>query len=59
MLSLGWGYCRQPADNNRYEELTFTCPEAAVLHGFVGYFETQLYDDVWLSTSGPREVRER
>ncbi|GFO27083.1 protein arginine N-methyltransferase 5 [Plakobranchus ocellatus] len=36
-------------DNCRYETLEFTSSEAAVVHGFAGYFDTQLYKDVMLS----------
>ena len=41
-----------PPDNRRYQQLAF--PRAgqpcATCHGFAGYFEAQLYGDVWLST---------
>ncbi|NXD46904.1 ANM5 methyltransferase, partial [Copsychus sechellarum] len=36
-------------DNGRYAELTWQVQVGTVLHGFAGYFETRLYDDVTLS----------
>ena len=36
-------------DNNRYKELRFNVQESVLLHGFAGYFECVLYDDVTLS----------
>ena len=33
----------------RYKKLSFTSKNSAVIHGFAGFFETQLYDKVWLS----------
>lgn len=36
-------------DNNRYIELSWICEYNSVLHGFSGYFETQLTDDILLS----------
>lgn len=36
-------------DNSRYTELTWQVQVGTVLHGFAGYFETQLYRDVTLS----------
>ncbi|NXF12848.1 ANM5 methyltransferase, partial [Smithornis capensis] len=36
-------------DNSRFRELTWEVDVATVLHGFAGYFETQLYADVTLS----------
>ena len=41
-----------PPDNSRYLSLEFKRNELpqATCHGFAGYFEAQLYGDVWLST---------
>uniref|UniRef100_A0A8C4N9H1 Protein arginine N-methyltransferase 5 n=1 Tax=Eptatretus burgeri TaxID=7764 RepID=A0A8C4N9H1_EPTBU len=36
-------------DNSRYKVLNFTSTMDGVLHGFAGYFETELYADVKLS----------
>ena len=36
-------------DNCRYESLDFTVDEDALVHGFAGYFDTNLYKDVMLS----------
>ena len=36
-------------DNSRYESLSWTVPQAATLHGLAGYFDAQLYDDVYIS----------
>ncbi|RUS81094.1 hypothetical protein EGW08_011134 [Elysia chlorotica] len=36
-------------DNCRFKSLEFKSSEAAVVHGFAGYFDTQLYKDVMLS----------
>jgi len=36
-------------DNGRYASLTFTVREDALLHGFAGYFDSNLYKDVMLS----------
>lgn len=36
-------------DNRRYEEMTFEALESAVVHGFAGYFDAVLFDDVTLS----------
>lgn len=36
-------------DKNMYKQLTFISKNSGVLHGFAGFFETQLYDKVWLS----------
>lgn len=36
-------------DNRRYEEMVFTALESAVVHGFAGYFDAVLFDDVTLS----------
>jgi len=38
-----------PIDNNKYTNLSFQTKESATLHGFVGYFETKLFGDVYLS----------
>ena len=52
-----------PVDNRRYTCLQFTAKEAITMHGFAGYFDTTLYDNITLSefkvrieltlTSGP------
>ena len=39
-----------PIDNERYISLRFPTRMAATLHGFAGYFETVLYDEITLST---------
>lgn len=39
-------------DNNRYCTLEFPVEVNTVLHGFAGYFETVLYQDITLSESG-------
>lgn len=36
-------------DNRRYASLTFTANANALLHGFAGYFEMTLYEDIELS----------
>lgn len=36
-------------DNNRYCTLEFPVEVNTVLHGFAGYFETVLYQDITLS----------
>eukprot|EP00172_Hildenbrandia_rubra_P003545 Plantae.Rhodophyta-Hildenbrandia_rubra.ctg5823.p1 GENE.Plantae.Rhodophyta-Hildenbrandia_rubra.ctg5823~~Plantae.Rhodophyta-Hildenbrandia_rubra.ctg5823.p1 ORF type:complete len:676 (+),score=92.43 Plantae.Rhodophyta-Hildenbrandia_rubra.ctg5823:201-2228(+) len=36
-------------DNSRYAKLSFTMDESNICHGFAGYFETTLFDDVTLS----------
>jgi len=36
-------------DNSRYVSLRFKSQQNAVVHGLVGYFECQLYKDVWMS----------
>ena len=38
-------------DNTRYASLKFDIKQDAVLHGFAGYFDTVLYDNVNLSKS--------
>lgn len=38
-------------DNTRYTCLEFDIKQDAVLHGFAGYFDTILYDNVTLSKS--------
>jgi protein arginine N-methyltransferase 5 len=35
----------------RYDSLEFVAPQAAVIHGFAGYFESVLYGDVMISTN--------
>jgi protein arginine N-methyltransferase 5 len=39
----------QPADNERYGTLSFTVEHDALLHGFSGYFDATLFDDVHVS----------
>ncbi|KAF1321894.1 Protein arginine n-methyltransferase, partial [Globisporangium splendens] len=39
----------QRIDNRRYEEIPFHAQESAVVHGFAGYFDAVLFDDVTLS----------
>jgi len=34
---------------NRMKKIKFKFPQNAVIHGFVGYFQTKLYDSVELS----------
>ncbi len=36
-------------DNRRYASLSFTASANAMIHGFVGYFEAVLYEDIALS----------
>jgi protein arginine N-methyltransferase 5 len=36
-------------DNSRFKSLEYHVENTAVLHGFAGYFDTQLYKDVYLS----------
>jgi type II protein arginine methyltransferase len=36
-------------NKNMYEKLTFISKNNSILHGFAGFFETQLYGKVWLS----------
>ncbi len=38
-----------PIINERYCKLRFQATQAAMLHGFAGYFSTILYDDITLS----------
>lgn len=38
-----------PIDNRRFQTLRFTTSIAAVLHGFAGYFEAVLYEDIKIS----------
>ncbi|UYV74344.1 PRMT5 [Cordylochernes scorpioides] len=41
---------REPViDNNRYKSAQFTASFKCTIHGFAGYFDTQLYKDVQLS----------
>jgi len=41
---------RQPViDNSRYKKFQFKASESAMIHGFAGYFDSLLYDDVHLS----------
>lgn len=39
-----------PIVNERYMMLQFKVPESTTVHGFAGYFDTELYDDITLST---------
>lgn len=41
-----------PNDNHHYRKarLSFSVPHRSVLHGFAGYFEAELYNDIELST---------
>lgn len=39
----------KPIDNRRFKTLRFTSETAAVLHGFAGYFDAILYDDIKIS----------
>lgn len=34
---------------NQYKNLKFHCRQNAMIHGFAGFFECQLYGDVWFS----------
>lgn len=36
-------------DNTRYTALTYSLERGATIHGFVGYFESKLYGDVYIS----------
>jgi len=36
-------------DCTRHQIMTFNIPHASVLHGFAGFFDSQLYDDVHIS----------
>lgn len=38
-----------PIDNTRYKKFQFKVTESETIHGFSGYFETKLYEDVYLS----------
>lgn len=38
-----------PINNERYVSLTFAVREASVLHGFAGYFDSVLYEDLHMS----------
>jgi len=38
-------------NNERYGEFSFVATQAAVMHGFAGYFESVLYGDVMISTN--------
>eukprot|EP00658_Telonema_sp_P-2_P036974 TRINITY_DN26643_c0_g1_i3.p1 TRINITY_DN26643_c0_g1~~TRINITY_DN26643_c0_g1_i3.p1 ORF type:complete len:489 (-),score=98.64 TRINITY_DN26643_c0_g1_i3:169-1635(-) len=35
--------------NNRETEINWTLSQSATIHGFVGYFESQLYGDIYIS----------
>lgn len=39
-----------PIVNERYLMLRFKVPESSTVHGFAGYFDTELYDNITLST---------
>ena len=43
----------KPVDNSRYACLQFTSNTATTLHGFAGYFDTNLYDGIMLSKLEP------
>jgi protein arginine N-methyltransferase 5 len=36
-----------PVDNDREITLEFTATESALMHGFIGYFETSLYEEIF------------
>ena len=38
-----------PIVNERYLMLRFKVPESTTVHGFAGYFDTELYDNFTLS----------
>lgn len=38
-----------PINNERYASLKFPVEKASVLHGFAGYFDSVLYDDLHMS----------
>jgi protein arginine N-methyltransferase 5 len=40
-----------PSRNTRYARLTFHIAQPATLHGFAGYFDSKLYNDVHISMS--------
>ncbi len=44
-----WPTHGQPIDNTRYKSFKFEVSESATLTGFAGYFDSQLYSDVYLS----------
>jgi protein arginine N-methyltransferase 5 len=39
----------ETVDNTRYICLEFETEQACVIHGFAGYFDSQLYQDVYIS----------
>ena len=39
----------KPINNERFLSMTFDLREAAVVHGFAGYFDAILYDDISIS----------
>jgi protein arginine N-methyltransferase 5 len=43
------GNLQDKTRNTRYRRMRFTVPQAATLHGFAGYFDSKLYDDVHIS----------
>ena len=49
MLTISKLHTDNPINNERYLTMNFDLKEAAVLHGFAGYFDTILYDDITLS----------
>ena len=38
-----------PIINERYISLRFQVPESTTIHGFAGYFDTELHDGITLS----------
>jgi protein arginine N-methyltransferase 5 len=40
-----------PIDNTRYTQLKFVSSINAQVHGFAGFFDAQLYEDVHISTA--------
>ncbi len=42
-------FTETPINNDRYISLTFEVCESSVLHGFAGYFDSVLYDDLTMS----------
>ena len=39
----------EPIDNRRYTKISWVAEESAMLHGFAGFFESQLYADEYIS----------
>ena len=38
-----------PNDNSRYKMMQFEAKDDCLLHGFIGYFDSKLYKDVYIS----------